>query len=94
MTTIGMIFAIGLSVAPGSPYPVKGGDQPGRGPAMATTRKPLMCRLNLHHRWETAKTGDGKAYVRCARCLKERGGPLDDSRTTAGNVISNYGSMN
>jgi hypothetical protein len=39
-------------------------------------------------------TEDGRAWARCASCLKDHGGPLDDSRTTAGNVIANYGSMN
>jgi hypothetical protein len=34
--------------------------------------KPLMCRLNIHHRWENAHTSDGNRFVRCARCLKER----------------------
>jgi hypothetical protein len=40
-------------------------------------RKPLTCRLNLHHRWEAASTSDGQRFVRCARCHKERG----DGRT-------------
>ena len=61
---------------------------------MAPVKKSLLCRTNLHHRWELAKTDDGVAYVRCERCLKDRGGPLDDGRAVSANVISNYGSMN
>lgn len=45
--------------------------------AMTTPRKPLSCRINLRHHWEWANTTDGQRYVRCARCLKERG----DGRT-------------
>jgi len=61
---------------------------------MGATHKPLLCRLNLHHRWELAHTDDGKPYVRCERCLKDRGAPLDDGRAVGANVIVNYGSMN
>ena len=40
--------------------------------AMTTPTKPLLCRTNLHHRWEWATTRDGERYIRCARCLKEK----------------------
>ena len=38
------------------------------------TKKPLLCRLGLNHRWEAAQTSDGQRFVRCRRCLKERDG--------------------
>ncbi len=61
---------------------------------MMEPRKPFLCRTNLHHRWELAKTSDGNEYVRCARCLKERWtGPDDGGRSTAAAVITHYGSM-
>ena len=40
---------------------------------MITAKKPLLCRINLRHKWEWAHTPDGQRYVRCARCDKERG---------------------
>jgi hypothetical protein len=39
---------------------------------MAPPSKPLLCRMNVHHHWETARTRDGARFERCARCLKER----------------------
>jgi hypothetical protein len=60
---------------------------------MGANRKPFACRWNLHHRWELAHTADGTEYVRCERCLKERGGPLDADRATRANVVTHYGSM-
>ena len=30
-------------------------------------RRPLSCRLNLRHRWETFRTDDGKPCLRCQR---------------------------
>jgi uncharacterized membrane protein len=39
---------------------------------MTTPTKPVLCRVNLRHRWEWAHTPDGERYVRCARCHKER----------------------
>jgi hypothetical protein len=60
---------------------------------MARPRKPFLCRTGLHHRWELASTGDGEEFVRCERCLKERGSGLDDHRSVASNVTMNGGSM-
>ena len=42
-----------------------------------TQRRPLMCRLNLRHRWQTGHTEDGGRYSYCERCDKIRnaGGP-------------------
>jgi hypothetical protein len=43
-------------------------------------RKPLLCRLNLHHSWVTRSTEDGSRYRQCARCGKEdtrSNGPMD-----------------
>jgi hypothetical protein len=51
---------------------------PGRD-VMVTPPKPFLCRAGLHHRWELAYTDDGKEFVRCERCLKERGSGLDDT---------------
>jgi hypothetical protein len=65
---------------------------PGRD-GIAEPRKPFLCRTGLHHRWELAYTDDGKEFVRCERCLKERGSGLDDPRSVTANVTSNYGSM-
>lgn len=65
---------------------------PGRD-IMASPRKPFLCRTGLHHRWELAHTTDGAEFVRCRRCLKERGSGLDDPRSVTANVTSNYGSM-
>lgn len=59
---------------------------------MAASRKPFLCRTNLHHSWELAQTRDGDEYVRCARCLKERWTGPDGDRSTAATVITNYGS--
>lgn len=59
---------------------------------MAASRKPFLCRTGLHHRWETATTSDGATYVRCAKCRKEKWTGLDNGRSTAATVITNYGS--
>jgi hypothetical protein len=43
-------------------------------------RKPLLCRLNLHHSWVRRSTEDGNRYRLCARCGKEdtrSNGPMD-----------------
>jgi len=32
---------------------------------------PLLCRLNLHHRYHCEYTEDGRRYSRCARCGKD-----------------------
>lgn len=56
------------------------------------SRKSLLCRMNLHHRWELAQTGDGNEYVRCARCLKERWTTPGSDRSTAATVVTQYGS--
>ena len=61
---------------------------------LVTTRKPFLCRTNLHHRWELAETSDGEEYIRCRKCLKEKWTGLGDDRSVASNVIANYGSVN
>lgn len=33
-------------------------------------RRPIVCRLTLHHRWRTESTEDGNRYRRCTRCGK------------------------
>lgn len=57
--------------------------------AMTTPRKPLLCRTNLRHHWEWAHTRDGQRYVRCGRCLKERG----DGRTGMSGTMMSMGGM-
>ena len=59
-----------------------------------TMRKPLLCRTNLHHRWERFQSDDGVGYTQCARCGKEKWTGLGGDRSVAANVIANYGSMN
>lgn len=36
----------------------------------ATSRRPLMCRLNLRHRWRVVSTEDGNPHWECTRCRK------------------------
>jgi hypothetical protein len=33
-------------------------------------RRPLLCRLNVHHQWRLGHTEDGGRYTYCARCDK------------------------
>jgi hypothetical protein len=35
-------------------------------------RRPLLCRVNLYHRWRTGNTEDGSIYQYCDRCGKLR----------------------
>jgi len=53
---------------------------------MSAPEKPFMCRTNLHHSWEWAKTPDGKVYERCSHCHKER----DESGTSSGLKTGGY----
>src|SRR5689334_9768438 len=47
------------------------GDGPLHAPADRTEpRRPLLCRLHLHHRWRLGFTDDGARYVCCALCGK------------------------
>lgn len=34
-------------------------------------RRPLLCRVNVHHKWRQESTSDGQRYTRCARCGKD-----------------------
>ncbi|MEN2741440.1 hypothetical protein ABCS02_26960 [Microbacterium sp. X-17] len=43
----------------------------------AGRRKPLLCRLNLHHHWHLESTPDGGRYMRCTKCGKDRDEDLD-----------------
>ena len=36
--------------------------------------KPLLCRLNLHHRWHTERNPMGEPYQRCLKCRKDKTG--------------------
>ena len=49
-----------------------------------TLRRPLMCRLNLHHHWRIGRTEDGEQYIYCTRCDKLRDQNLGPSRTAGG----------
>lgn len=40
--------------------------------------RPLLCLLNLRHRWVTMSTEDGHRFTACARCSKEY--PVRDGR--------------
>lgn len=40
-------------------------------------RKPLLCLLNLHHKWRWESAPDGGRYRRCANCGKDRDEDLD-----------------
>lgn len=42
--------------------------------ATIITRKPLLCRLNLHHQWVWRSTSDGGRFRSCERCGKDHGG--------------------
>ena len=42
------------------------------------SRKPLLCRLNVRHKWHTESTDDGGRYLRCQRCGKDETGPVGD----------------
>ncbi len=35
------------------------------------SRKPLLCLLNLHHRWQNHYNPAGETYRRCRRCGKD-----------------------
>ena len=34
--------------------------------------QPILCRAHLHHKWIQDRNPDGKQYMRCARCKKDR----------------------
>ena len=36
--------------------------------------KPLLCRLNLHHRWHTEQNPMGEPFRRCLKCGKDATG--------------------
>ena len=42
------------------------------------SRRPLLCRLNVRHKWHTESTDDGGRYLRCQRCGKDETGPVGD----------------
>jgi hypothetical protein len=37
-----------------------------------TPRTPLLCRLNLHHKWVRQFNPDGEDYLHCTACGKDR----------------------
>jgi hypothetical protein len=40
--------------------------------SMPTRRTPLLCRLNLHHKWVRQFNPDGEGYLHCTACGKDR----------------------
>ena len=40
--------------------------------SMPTPRTPLLCRLNLHHKWVRQFNPDGEDYLHCMACGKDR----------------------
>jgi hypothetical protein len=55
--------------------------------SLTSTRssKPLMCRLNLHHRWQRERNPAGERFRRCQKCGKDdfgdpRGGTPNPKR--------------
>lgn len=53
-----------------------------------TTRKPLLCRLNLRHRWVRRVNPDGEDYLQCKRCDKDL---YDVDRNDGPNIGGNLG---
>ena len=47
----------------------------------------ILCRLNLHHRWETRSTEDGGRYPRCSWCYVDGTGRW-------GRPVDPFGSIN
>ena len=43
----------------------------------APKRKPLLCRLNLRHKWVQGVDSDGQHYLRCTACGKDRRYDID-----------------
>jgi hypothetical protein len=43
----------------------------GRRAMKRTNTRPLLCRLNVNHRYRWASTEDGGRYLRCTKCGKE-----------------------
>jgi len=46
----------------------------------APGRKPLLCRLNIHHKWHTEHAAGSGPYRRCSKCGKDDPGKFDGSR--------------
>jgi len=46
----------------------------------APARKPLLCRLNLHHKWHTEHAAGSGSYRRCSKCGKDDPGRFDGAR--------------
>ena len=56
-----------------------------------TPRKPLLCRLNMHHKWERRFYQNGDNYRHCTACGKETrtvrtGGNLPTDHHTHGSA--------
>src|SRR6478752_4876599 len=42
------------------------------------SRKPLLCRLNVHHHWLAERSPDGEWYRRCSKCGKDDPGSFNE----------------
>jgi hypothetical protein len=57
-----------------------------------TRRPPLLCRLNLHHKWRSQLNPEGQQYLQCARCGKDQYDvERHDGPNTAGNIMGGGG---
>lgn len=72
--------ALALRRAVGRPAPTLGSSDP------PPARRPVLCRLHLHHEWHTFTTEDGQRYRRCVRC------GLDDDEILS-HRFPNHGEM-
>ena len=49
----------------------------------AKPRKPLLCRLNLHHTWVAERSPAGQWYRRCKKCGKDDPGSFVEKNIDA-----------
>jgi hypothetical protein len=50
------------------------------------SRKPVLCQLNLHHKWVRRFNPDGEDYLQCKACAKDR---YDMERVNGPNIGGN-----
>lgn len=64
LAVVGTMGALRTAIA-GQPAPAVGSA------TVTAPHVPLICRLNIRHRWRREHTGDGGLYWRCVRCGKD-----------------------